>query len=100
MDTTQTTELVMGGIMVFALIIVAIRLSRGKPLSARMIQFVSIVFLIPTIVILSIEGIIKSDIVGTLLGAIAGYVLSGIGDFDKNRKPKDKNTIKPIQKIN
>jgi len=58
----------------------------GKSLGARVIQFISVVMVLPVILILSLQGILKPDAVGTLIGALVGYLLSGIASYD-SRKP-------------
>jgi len=53
----------------------------------RAIQLVGICLVIPTVLILGLEDKISRENMGTVLGAIIGYVLSGIGSPDQN-KPK------------
>ena len=45
----------------------------------RVIQFLTIVFIVPAILILALEEILDKQATATLIGAITGYVLSGIG---------------------
>ncbi len=57
----------------------ALRLDKdGKPMGIglRAVQTVVSVMLVPTVLILSMERIIDSSVVGTLLGGLLGYVLS------------------------
>jgi len=46
----------------------------------RAIQFFSVGLLIPTILILALDGILGSGALATIIGAFIGYVLSGIGE--------------------
>jgi len=61
-------------------------LRRG--IGVRVIQFLAVAFLLPAIVILSLEGKLGNESTGTLLGAIVGYILSGIGK-DEPSEPRD-----------
>ena len=45
----------------------------------RAIQFLSVVLVVPAILILALRGILQAETVGTLIGALIGYLLSGIG---------------------
>lgn len=53
------------------------RTKRG--IGVRVIQFLAVVMLLPIVFILALRGILSDASVGTLLGAVAGYILSGIG---------------------
>lgn len=57
-----------------------------KGISVRVIQLIAVIFIIPTILILSIEDFFDSDVVGVLLGAIVGFILSGVGRDEANLK--------------
>jgi hypothetical protein len=63
-----------------------IRLELG--LGDRAIQLVGICLVIPTVLILGLEDKVSRETMGTVLGAIIGYVLSGISSRDA--KPKKK----------
>ena len=90
MTTKELIEIIMASIMALVLIGLFLRtMIQKKGIGARIIQFTSIAFLIPTIVILSIEGILPGATVGTLLGGLAGYVLSGISNFDNRNSNND-----------
>jgi hypothetical protein len=54
----------------------------------RAIQLVGICLVIPTVLILGLEDKISKENMGTILGAIIGYVLSGIGSPDQKKKTK------------
>ena len=47
-------------------------------LSFRTIQFLAIAFVVPAVLILSMEGKLGNEATATLIGTIAGYALSGI----------------------
>lgn len=90
MTTKEFIEIVMAFIMVLVLIGLFLRtIIQKKGIGARIIQFTCIAFLIPTIIILSIEEILPGATVGTLLGGLAGYVLSGISNFDNPTRNTD-----------
>ena len=55
----------------------------GGGIGIRLIQFLAVGLLIPSIVILALEGFLDKSVLGTLLGTIIGYVLSNIGDESK-----------------
>jgi len=56
---------------------------KGKlTLNIRTIQFLAVSFLVPAIVILSMERAIGSDATSALMGIIVGYVLSVLGKFE------------------
>ncbi len=83
---TCTTQYIQLGFVVIALLgmILAFvnRLVIGKGIGKRFIQVIAVLLLIPTIVILAIQGVIGDQLLGGLLGAIIGYVLS---DLAKNK---------------
>jgi hypothetical protein len=54
----------------------------------RAIQLVGLCLIIPGVMILGLESKIQGETLGTILGAIVGYALSGIGNPDQ-RKKKD-----------
>jgi hypothetical protein len=54
----------------------------------RAIQLVGICLVIPTVLILGLEDKISKENMGTILGAIIGYVLSGIGSPDQKKKSR------------
>lgn len=90
MATKEWIEILMASIMMFVIIGILVRaIFLKKGIGARVIQFACISFLIPSILILSIEGILNGETVGTLLGGLAGYVLSGISNYDNPLKDKD-----------
>jgi hypothetical protein len=64
-------------------------------IGARHIQFVSVCLIVPTILILGLEKVLTSETSATLIGGLAGYLLSNIGKHDpengKGGQP-DKNS--------
>ena len=55
------------------------RIIQKRGIGIRVIQFLAVVLLAPMILILAIEGILNTQTTATLIGAIIGYILSGIG---------------------
>ncbi len=51
-------------------------------LGVRAIQFSGVIFGCPLIVILGLEGILDGQTLAALFGALFGYLLSGIANFD------------------
>jgi len=47
-------------------------------IGVRVIQLIAVLILVPTIAVLGFEGILTGEGIGTLMGAIVGYVLGGI----------------------
>lgn len=90
MTTKELIEIIMASIMALVLIGLFLRtMIQKKGIGARIIQFTCVAFLIPTIIILSMEEILPGATVGTLLGGLAGYVLSGISNFDNRNSNND-----------
>jgi H+/Cl- antiporter ClcA len=58
--------------------------SKSSGISKRVIRFTAIVLLVPSIVLLSMEGMIGSEGVSALFGAIIGYMLRGFDQNDDN----------------
>ena len=55
------------------------RTRTGRGIGVRVIQLATVCMLVPVVFILALERTLDSATVGTLLGAVAGYILSGIG---------------------
>jgi F0F1-type ATP synthase assembly protein I len=55
------------------------RATTKRGIGVRVIQLATVMLVIPAIIILSLESILSEQTTGTLVGAIVGYVLSGIG---------------------
>lgn len=87
MKITGVVEVAAAVVMVVGLVGVLFeRYSSKRGIGVRVIQFLAIVLLVPTILILALEDVLSSETVATLLGAAIGYVLSGIG---KDEPAKD-----------
>lgn len=62
-----------------------------KGLGVRTIQILSILLVVPTLIVLSVEGKVEGESIMALLGTIVGFTLSGLSSFDfrkKNRSQK------------
>jgi hypothetical protein len=98
MDTKSIIELIaVAGIVAAPALLLVERLVGDRGIGARTIQFLAVAMLIPTILILAIEKIIEAATVGTLIGALTGYLLSGVGDFRPEKK-KPNEDEKPPQR--
>ncbi|MCX4151979.1 MULTISPECIES: hypothetical protein [Paraburkholderia] len=65
--------------------VMAHRFVGKKSIGARVIQLTAVVMLIPVILILALEKILDGATLGTLIGGIVGYLLSGISEYDRGR---------------
>ena len=80
MGAKEILEIIAGVTIIVGLVgILWERCCKNKGIGVRVIQFLTVVFLLPIILILALEGVLEGETVATLLGAIVGYVLSGIG---------------------
>jgi hypothetical protein len=50
---------------------------QNATIGIRAIQFLAVVFMLPLLIILGINNILGRETIGTLLGVVLGYVLSG-----------------------
>jgi hypothetical protein len=50
---------------------------QNATIGIRAIQFLAVVFMLPLLIILGINNILGRETIGTLLGVVIGYVLSG-----------------------
>jgi hypothetical protein len=67
-------------IMIFGVFGIFIeRMCSKRGIGVRVIQFLTVTFILPIILILAIEQILSDQTTATLLGAVVGYILSGIG---------------------
>jgi hypothetical protein len=55
--------------------------SGSKGLGARVIQLCSVIMLFPAILILGLEKVLDGATLGTLIGGLVGYALSGVGEY-------------------
>ena len=67
--------------------IFAERRRSNRGIGVRVIQLAVVVILLPSILILALEKVLEPQATATLLGAIVGYVLSGIGKDEREKKP-------------
>lgn len=65
--------------------VIAIILNK-RSIGARVIQMTAVGGVVSVILILTLEKIFDDSTLGTLIGGIASYLLSGISEFDKERK--------------
>ncbi len=54
-------------------------ITQQASITTKVIQFLTIAFMLPLLLILGITNSLGKDTIGTLLGVIVGYVLSGFG---------------------
>jgi hypothetical protein len=71
------------------------RIVAGKPIGGRSIQFLGVVFLVPVILILALEKILDGATIGTLIGAVVGYLLSGIANYEPPQRRDNNNAPRP-----
>jgi hypothetical protein len=57
-----------------------------KAIGARGVQFAGVCLMIPGVVLLALEGKLSECSTGTIVGAFAGYLFSGINGFDDRKK--------------
>lgn len=50
---------------------------QNATIGIKTIQFLAVVFVLPLLIILGVNNILGRETIGTLLGVIVGYVLSG-----------------------
>lgn len=88
MEPKHYVEITMAITMPLVILLIMLRTIRNKTtIGARTVQFICVGLLIPTIIILAIEKVLTGETVGTIIGALSGYVLSGVGAYD-SKKPK------------
>lgn len=69
------------------------RIWKDRGIGVRVIQFLTVIFIVPAILILALEEILNTQTTATLLGAVVGYILSGIGkDEPSKSKPNKANS--------
>jgi hypothetical protein len=89
MDVKSWIELMAGIALAVAPVAVLVdRYVGDRGIGARAIQFLTVAMLLPAIVILALEKTIEGATVGTLIGALTGYILSGIGEYRSDSKKK------------
>jgi hypothetical protein len=69
------------------------RVMTGRGMSVRSMQFLAVSTMLPAIIFLSLEGLLEKSAVGALLGAFIGYLLSNIGEYDRQRRDRAGNPL-------
>ena len=54
-------------------------IKQNATLGAKTIQFLAIVFILPLMLVLGVMNVLGRETIGTILGVVVGYVLSGFG---------------------
>lgn len=52
-------------------------IKQNAVIGIKTIQFIAIIFTFPLLIVLGVYNILGRETIGTLLGVVAGYVLSG-----------------------
>ncbi len=87
MDTKQYIEVAAIGIMALSVVLVIAERSYSKRgIGVRVIQFLAVCFVVPAVLILSLERHLSNETTAALLGALIGYLLSGISENDPERR--------------
>jgi len=79
--------------MLLSIVAVCIRViifaykGRNAGLGVRTIQILTIVFIIPAIIILSLQDkpVITGETIAVILGTMIGYILSKVSNYDANK---------------
>jgi hypothetical protein len=81
----------LGAMAIMLLVVLGIFIERiisKRGLGARIIQFMAVGLIVPVILILALEGKLATETTATIIGALIGYLLSGIGNW-KSSEEKD-----------
>lgn len=62
------------------------RLISKKGVGARTIQIIGVLLIVPLIGILSLYEVLEKQTTATLIGALTGYLLSGVGSYKPSKK--------------
>lgn len=90
MNASDYIQLIAMGTMLLAVVLLFVeRLKSGRGLGARTIQLTAVFLIIPMILVLALQKVLSSETTATLIGALIGYVLSGIGDFRSDKKDSE-----------
>jgi hypothetical protein len=54
-------------------------IKQSATLGMKTIQFLAIVFILPLMLVLGVMNVLGRETIGTILGVVVGYVLSGFG---------------------
>lgn len=70
------------------ILVIGERLKSDRGIGARAIQFCAVIMVVPMILILALYDVLSSETSAALIGALTGYLLSGVGSFEPARKKK------------
>jgi hypothetical protein len=76
---------------------VLLRVVRGGAIAGRAIQIVGILQLLPAVLILALEKDIAEPVIGTLLGAFGGCLLSNIGREPESAQRVVESAPRPVE---
>jgi hypothetical protein len=86
LDVRGIVELTAVGAMVIGLLgTIIIGLKRG--IGVRLIQFAGATMLVPIVLILALEKVLEPATLGTVIGAVIGYLLSGASEMVAAPRP-------------
>jgi hypothetical protein len=54
-------------------------IKQNAVIGTKAIQFLAIVFVLPLLLVLGVSGALGRDTIGTIIGTVVGFVLSGAG---------------------
>ena len=54
-------------------------IKQNATLGIKTIQFLALVFILPLMMVLGVMNVLGRETIGTVLGVVVGYVLSGFG---------------------
>lgn len=90
----ETTQWITKALVIFmfvALIAVfAERVYSEKGTGARAIQLLGVLLIIPLIGILALHNVLEKQTTATIIGALTGYLLSGVGSYEPSNKKTSK----------
>lgn len=52
-------------------------IKQNAAIGPRTIQFLAIVFVLPLLLVLGVSNVLRSETIGTIIGTVVGFVLSG-----------------------
>ena len=67
------------------------RIYTKKGIGARTIQMTGVLLVVPLIGILALHDILEKQTTATLLGALTGYLLSGVGSYEPPKSNANKS---------
>lgn len=80
METKEVLQLAGAATMIIGVVsLFCERIKTKKGIGVRVIQVLTVILVLPVVLILALEKIIMGETVATLIGAVIGYILSGIG---------------------